>query len=269
MGLFTVSKPVRLLLGLAILGIPGFPAAESASGPAPNENSALLSKINGLYYNYKTLGLHQLKCEVKVSMFEKLLKMLQSKVNEDDKRVKALKDVRFFVSYDEKNGYQFNYSNYKPTGDPKTDEGALKILDGSSKIVGGFWKIWQEMVFGPAINSVKNSVQVKKTGSGYEITENGSKNILNQDLLITEVDAASPGKPDGAVTIKPSFLKTNNGLLIQSMAVEVPKYMIETIGIDYQDVQKYKFPSTVNFSIDMLGSMKTDITLQFLNCQLN
>jgi hypothetical protein len=274
MGKAILSSVVRFLFLAVVIGFPGLSVAEPTSSATPtDENTALVAKINSLYYNYKNLGLHKFKCEVKISMFDNILKMLQDKLKKDDKRFNALKDIRFFINYDEKNGYQLNYSNYKPTGDSKIDNDIARILDGSSKIVGGFWSSWQTVVFEPTIDSSKASVTVRKTGSGYEITEKkGSslgKNILDKDLLVTEVDGSNADKPDMSVAVKPVFVKTTDGLLINSMTVTVPKYMNETINIDYQDIQKYKLPAKVEISVDMLGSMKTDVALQFLNFQLN
>jgi len=254
--------------------LPCLSIADPTPVPSPaNGDSALIAKINGLYYNYKNLGLHKFKCEVKISMFDNVLGMLLSKFGADDSRYKAMKDVRFFMNYDEKTGMNFNYSNYKPTGDSKIDTGMAKILDGASKIVDGFWKEWKEMVFEPAIDPVKSTVTVKKTDSGYEIQEKKDAgvgtNILDKDLLITEVDARKTDSPDIAMTIKPVFIPTANGLLLVSASVNAPKIMDESITVDYADTAKYKMPSKAVISVDMMGNLKTDVTLQFSNYQLN
>jgi hypothetical protein len=254
--------------------IPRLSAADPTPTAAPAvDNTALVAKVNGLYYNYKRLGLHKFKCEVKISMFDNLLEMLRSKAKADDPRYKAIKDVHFFMNYDEKDGLKFNYSNYKPTGDPKIDSGMAKVLDGTGKVVDGFWKSWKSMTFEPAIDSSKTIVTVNKTAGGYEIKETKdtveSTNILNEDLVITEVDGRKADKQENIVTIKPLFLKTADGLLLNSANVDIPKAMNEVLDIDYQDVQKYKLPSKSTIAIDMLGNMKTNVTLLFSTYQLN
>ena len=263
------------LLGLAmILGIPGPSTADSASVPTlSSDDAALVAKVNSLYYNYKNLGLHKFKCEVKVSMFDNLLKMFQSQLKADDKRIKALKDVRFFMNYDEKNGYSFNYTNYNPTGDATTDDKLARILQSVSQITNGFWTSWEALTFEPAIDPVKNSVTVKKTNTGYEIDEkNGAvqnANILDSNLLVTEGDVISAEKPEAKITIKPVFTKTTDGLLVNNVATNIPDSMSTTMSISYQTIQNFQMPSESDFAISQLGSMKANVTLQFLNYQIN
>jgi hypothetical protein len=267
------------LLGLPLmLAVPGLSTADIAPQPTAVPalsagDAALVGQVNSLYYNYKTLGLHKFKCEVKVSMFDSILKMFQSQMKPDDKRITALKDVRFFISYDEKTGYNFNYTNYVPTGDAATDDRMARILQSVSQIVSGFWTSWESVSFEPAIDTVKNTITVKKTATGYEIDEkNGaiqSANILDPNLVITEADLTNTTKPGASATVKPVFAKTTDGLLMNSVATNISESMNTTLDITYETIQKFQMPSEANFAMNQLGSMKMNVSIQFLNYQVN
>jgi hypothetical protein len=289
---YKFSSALGLLLWLAVCGLPclalaadptptaamlnnGTPVAVSTPAMAlSKDDAALVAKINSLYYNYKHLGLHKFKCEVNISIFENMLAMLKAQANADDPKYKALKDTKFFINYNEKDGMKFTYTNYYPTGDANTDASLSKMLGAAQQIVNGFWESWRATSFEPSIDTSKATVTVKKTDSGYEIEEakdtTQSVNIFNSDLLVTEVDGRKKDSQENTVTIKPQFIKTTDGLLMNSMTLDMRKLMNETLNIEYQDFQKYKLPSKCVFSVDMLGGgAKSDVTLEFSNYKLN
>ena len=261
-------------------GIAQLQALSTPSAPPPanapalsKDDAALVAEVNGLYYNYKRQGLHKFKCEIKISMFDNMVAALKGQVSSDDPKYIALKDVQFFMSYDEKNGMKFTYSNYKPTGDANTDASLSKMMDGVQQIVNGFWESWKGLSFELPIDPSKSTVTVKKTGDGYEIDETRDKlvttNFLNADLLVTEADGRKVGGQDMVMSLKPLFLKDPNGYLLSSMVVDVPKVVNETFSLSYQTVDKYQLPATCDLLINVLGTQKADVTLTFSDFKLN
>jgi hypothetical protein len=263
------------LLGtlLCILALPSLSPADPTPA-ASGDDAALAAKVNKLYYNYKTLGLNKMACRVQVSALDKMLQTFRDKNQQGDPRYKALKDVRFFTVYTPKDGFNFNYTGYQPTGDSTTDAGLAKMLDGIQKIVEGFWKGWSSITLEPAIDTDNTTLAVTQTSAGWEIDEqrNGdiSKNLLDSGLLITEVDGYKAGKPDVAAIIKPGFVKTSNGYLLDAMNVEIPQTLTETISIDYKDILKFRFPTKAELMMNVTASgTHSDITLQFVDYQVN
>jgi hypothetical protein len=264
-----------LLLGLLVTALPCL-ASDATPSPTPTaelsaEDAALVAKVNGLYYDYSRMGLHQFKCEVKLSVLKDYLEKLKASSDKDPKYL-ALKDVRFLLSYDEKTGMKFAITHYQPTGEAKNDKELKAFLDGTKQLVGMFWDNWYGPTFDPIIDS--SSVTVKKNAKGYEITEaQGSHlctNIMNQDLLVREVDIKNPkGQGDGT-TLEPKFIQTDDGWLMNDLTVTVPNKLLETFTISYQEVSKYQLPSICYFGFDSKGVMRRSLfTLEFSNYQLN
>lgn len=250
------------------------PAATLAKPSLSKDNAAFVAKVNGLYYNYKALGLRKFKCRVQINDFDNVVETLQSKEQGNDPRYKALKDVRFFVTYGMKDGLQFNYTGYKPTGDSATDTSLVKMLENIHQIVDSFLKSWSAITLEPVIDTNKTTVTVSQTPGGYEIDEKKdailSKSLLNSDLVVTEVDGYKADSPDMIAAIKPGFVQTPDGLLLSAINMDMAQTLTETITIDYQKIQKFQFPSKVELNLDMSAAgTKSDILLQFSDYQVN
>jgi hypothetical protein len=248
---------------------PSTPVAVSA------DTAAFVAKINPLYYNYKRMGLKSFHSEVKINLFDNALKAFYANLKGDNaSKIDAIKDVRFYADYSPEKGFKLSYVNYKPTGDANVDANMAKILGGCQKVVNGFWTTWSAMTFAPAIDNAKNSVTIKKTADGYEVDEtkddNITQNFMDSNLLISEADSLKKSSPGAAATLKLLFLKTPDGLLINSIKGNVPQMTAFTIDIAYTDAQKYKMPSTASYSVQMMSNnMSINIEMQFLNWQVN
>jgi hypothetical protein len=145
-GVIMIKTKHFILMGLLFyLVLSGCPVSASADAtPTPSaalssEDLALAVKINNLYFNYKTLGLRKFKCKIKISLFEKMLAMVKSQTNKDASKYNALKDVKFYMNYDEKDGMKLAYVHYHPTGDSKYDDSVVKYLGGMQQMISGYW----------------------------------------------------------------------------------------------------------------------------------
>jgi hypothetical protein len=192
--------------------------------------------------------------------------------SEKDPRYLALKDVRFLLSYDEKEGMKFAITRYKPTGDAKKDAELDKFLDGTKQLVGMFWDNWYGPTFDPMIGT--GDVTVKKTAKGYEITESHGThlctNIMDSDLRVSEVDIRYPKGQGEDTTLEPKFTQTFDGWLMNDLTVTIPDKLLETFTISYQDVSKYQLPSVCYFGFDSKGGMRRSFfTLEFSDYKLN
>jgi hypothetical protein len=250
------------------------PAAPLSTPSLSKDDAALVAKVNSLYYNYMALGLRKFKCRVQINAFDNVVELFKSKKQENDPSYKALKDIRFFITYSLKDGFNFNYTGYKPTGDSATDTNLAKMLEEIHQIVDGFWKSWSSITLEPAIDTGKSAITVSQIPSGYEIDEKKdtslTKNFLNSDLVVTEVDGYNADKPDPIAVIKPGFTKTSNGLLLNSMKADLAQTLSENVTINYQKIQKFQFPSKVELNLDMSAAgTKSDILLQFSDYQVN
>lgn len=279
MGKTKLSSALGLLFLLAASAFPRLALADPSGTVAMSkDDAALVAKVNGLYYGYKRLGLHKFKCELKMDMLKTYLDKLKAQSSDDPKYL-ALKDVQFFLSYDEKNGMKFTYTNYKPTGDPKSDADLKDLLGAAEQMAGMFWDNWYGPTFEPAIDTSSQNVtslNVKKTPDGYEIDESQDKtsdtcvNILNSDLLITEADIRyKPGKGDDTKML-PQFTQTGDGLLMNVLTLTISHKLYEIFSIGYQKVSKYQLPFMCVLGFDTIGVKPNSFySIEFSNYELN
>src|SRR5208282_2586169 len=148
--------------------------------------------------------------------------------------------VQFVLSYDEKDGMKFTTTNYKPTGDPKSDADLKAFLGAGEQMAGMFWDNWYGATFEPAIDTNSqnvNSLTVKKTPDGLEIDETQDKtsdtcaNILNSDLLITEADIRYKAGKGDDTTMLPQFTQTGDGYLMNVLTLTIPHKLYEIFSI--------------------------------------
>ncbi len=266
------------LLGLLFLLVISVLPCRALADPTPVSNlsqddAALEFKINNLYVNYKALGLRKFKCQIKISLFEKMLAMVNSQTKKDPSKYNAVKDIKFYMNYDEKDGMKLDYTNYHPTGDAKYDDSVVKYLGGMQQMISGYWDSWSGVTFEPAIDPSQAEVIVKKTADGFEIAETKdsvtSINIFNPDLLMGECDVQKKDSLETAAVVKPRFFQTPEGWLVNSLAIIFPRTMNETITLKYQEVSKYLLPSQAVIAMEMQEGKKAGFTLEFSGYQIN
>jgi hypothetical protein len=267
-----------LLSGLAVCALPGPALALS------KDDAALVDKINGLYYNCARLGLHKFKCELKNGVYHKVLTDLKAKVKEDDPLYLGFKDVRFFMTYDEQNGMQYFYTNYKPTGDPEKDAELKNFLDDETKtVLQVCWQEWFAWMFGPLIATNDPNVgpiTVKKTNAGYEVDQTlKSVNAVeafffNPDLVLTEMDVRHKAGQGDNMTYQLGYLKNPDGNLANAVTVTTPKIEQDFFLITYKNTSNYQLPSQCILIYDLSATKAEKETValynfDFFNYQLN
>jgi hypothetical protein len=273
-----MKKTVLAWSALAALSFTAIVPAWADPAPTPTPTwapldptaMALLSKVNGLYYNYCRLGLRRFECRVQLDLLENLKQDLLS--HGKDREYKAVGGLGFTLSYDGDKGFQFSDSGFQKTGDARFDGEVLKIVQLARQMMMSYCKTWEAMAFQDAFDLKKSYFRISDTSKGYEVDELRdnleSLQELDDQWKVVEARVTDPSaREKGTVLIRPLYVDTPQGYLVDSLSTDINGgTVVSQTDTEYAMVGPFEMPSIIITDIRMEDQQKgvpADYRLKF------
>ena len=211
-----------------------------------------ISEINDMYYNLSNSKLDSFKCQVTTDIFEEIKKEIYPKLNEEDRN--EMKSIQFHLSYKDKN-INFITKNKPDFSNTQINVGMKQIINGTKKMVTGFFMSWDGIVAEPIINKkTDTNFIIKKNKNGYMAKYNqgeGNAEIqFDQNYIIKKLKYNSENQK---ITILPKYMSTNEGLLVKELEVNINNgFVKEFFKVEYKIINNNYLPKKINTKIKMV-----------------
>jgi hypothetical protein len=217
-----------------------------------------LAQAHALYYTPTTSGLKSFHCEASADWKAMLSRFSGTEVADDNPALKYLETVHLAVNDDLHGKGELEWTGIvEPQADVKA---ALEqIRDGLQTAVSGFFQSWNAYMNGAMIPLPDSTVSVTTSGDGVHLAGSSAGMNLDEDydknMLLAKVVVSTPKL---TVQAKPTYVSSEDGLLISSVASEIHQppaapAVEETIRVEYAKVDSFQIPSHVVFDIRNIG----------------
>jgi hypothetical protein len=240
---------MKKAIGLAVLLLIGV----RAQAATDQKTLDLLKKINGEYYCLSRMGLKKFKCEMTFSFLENVKTTLVQKYGADDKRVKALQGLKFFMDFQGVGKWDIE-TNYNPTGDKDIDDAVNQLISAAKEIADRFMKVIFNSVVVDTEFSEKQMAdtdyKVVNKAEGFQVVS------THKDMTMTiDFDAADHGTDlkylkagQLLVSMEYGYLSDPKGILANAVKIEATgAKIIKYFDVVYQPVSGFQLPATLDY----------------------
>ncbi len=266
------ALPARLFALLIAVGLMGVAHAQSlaaqAAAPAKsqpavktNANDEMLAKAAKLYYSTAKAGLVAFDCAVHPEWHTLFVSASKGDaVAENDPRIVLLKSVGITLHGRLKGGSTLEWVETSDPGRPlDTDSTALlaSMHQATEQTLQGFMQFWTPFVDGSVVPENSAGIEITKGETGYTLQADsgGTKvtEVIDNQLLLQHFNVVMK---EATVDFVPAYKSTDKGLLVNSFQAHIlaagsppERAQDMNVAIEYQIVQGFPLPSTLNMSV--------------------
>ena len=238
-----------------------------SSGAPAAEESDVIGRTNGAYYNLVREGLKGFSCSASNRTIEQLKHAVNKRLPANDPRTATLNSIRFRLSLNGDGEFRFEATGDRETGNPQFDAGLRQTVDGTRNIVLGFCRTWRGFVIEPVFPGAETSYTVKSEPAGYRVahrTGQTETTVTGVQVLLDRryrMITTSGSMNNGGYKLTPLFLETPRGFLISGYDLRTSGGVHRTQArIAYQDVGGFKIPASMRMSVRTPeGGQRADI----------
>lgn len=242
-----------------------------------DSNTAFLAKTSDLYYSSSKAGLRGFDCQVHPDWHSLFVSAEQDpSVADDDPRIQLLKSVNITLHGRLTGGSSLDWnaptSSAKPLNQDLTDL-LSSMHQASDRTLTGFMQFWSPFIDGSVIPATPEGLEITHSDKGHTLhaDQEGTSltEVLDSNLVMQQFNVATSG---AKINFSPRYKTTGQGLLVNGFQARIqapsdPPDQAEQmrVDIDYQTVSGFPIPSKI--SMEVLGTGKSDFTLD--SCTVN
>lgn len=188
----------------------------------------------------------------------------------DPQKIAQLEEVQYSISV---NGDGTVIVKPFRSGGGEIDPALDQPVNGMKQMLQGFYTTWLPMVFANPFPDPEAPYSIKRDPERYRILskdgETAAEIVVDKKYLATEMTVDTPQLK---VKMMPTYLKTDEGLLLTSIDSELNGGQMKVyVAIDYKAVQGYQLPDHVLYKVPLTGKPGEMVTVEawFVHYQLN
>jgi thioredoxin 1 len=228
-----------------------------------------LTLAHGQYYTPTASGLKSFRCEATID-WKALLERLGAKVPEDDPWLRYLQAVHLSVVDQLKGTGSMEWSDtaVPPAG---KEQNVQQTRSGLQTMMEGFFQSWNGFMNGSMVPLPDNTVDVTTDGTKTHLHGTSANVIFDEDydenMLLTQAVVVTP---EMKVVAVPTYVRTNDGLVVSTVASEVNQPPAAapvdvTFRVEYAKVDSFQIPSHVVYNVKNVAV----IEVGFSACQIS
>ncbi len=229
-----------------------------------------LTLAHGQYYTPTASGLKSFHCEATIDWKALLERISGAKLPDDNPALGYLQTVHLSVEdqLKGKGSIEWSDTSIPPKG---AEEGVHQMRGGLQTMMEGFFQSWNGYMNGGMVPLPDKTVDVTTDGTKTHLHGTSANVIFDEDydenmLLIQAVVAT----PEMKVVAVPTYVRTDDGLVISSVASEVNQPpsaapVDVTFRVEYAKVNSFQIPSHVVYNVKNVAV----IEVGFSTCQVS
>jgi hypothetical protein len=253
-----MKKALTFLLGLMALPVWAEPSQATVS---------FLQNLNGYYYCLSKEGLKNYQCSLTCALSKESLKSLQAQGVLEPRVWGSLKDFHFRVADAVGRPISIEGTPAPKTGDLSVDSQVEKLEEAILESLRGFFQVWKGLM----VETLNDPNDIAQGKIRFQREANGFK-VLQGDPASGEVEGSFDMKgkllemslpgDSGEVSIKPSFIYTKKGYLLQGLTMTTPQTQ-QAFALTYGVQSRFWMPGAMSLRLRLQGLTNTDIELVF------
>ena len=242
-----------------------------AIAPTANcaDKKAIQQQTNRAYYNLKSHGLAEFRCNVLFD-WDGSFSGMKTDATWKETILPIAKQMKFQVSVGPTGAASVSHEFGQAPPSQAVADRLRQVSEGIDQMLGGFFETWSQLMIKPPLGGDPEAYQVEENPDGYRITDKDNSAItMKRDFVIDTVEAKT-SEFEGVV--RPKFFKSADGeLLMESYDVAYTANggasQRLSVAIQYQTVDGLLLPRTIKMSMALSqGQLDWPMTLD--SCQV-
>lgn len=241
-----------------------------SAGPGQAADRDVIAQARGTYYSLKAQGLDGFQCHIVPDWAEMLKDLMASDPDQARTAVARLRQIVFTVNAGVDKDTTVEHTTIAADND-KMAAGLAQVYSGMEQMVTGFFQTWSVFMINPPLPDPDSAYALQKVGSQWSlIYKDGNTDVttmMGDDLAVHDLQVVAPQfKSD----IQPQFTGSSAGRLLTAYQAtyfgQTPdETSVLQVRIDYQPVNGFTLPKTLNFS-GTYGASAFAVAVAFTDC---